>query len=164
MKKNKNLLIIILILVVLISAIVIFVTKEAEEGPIIENNNGTSSPATNTPEETVGFSEVGNIMINNPGFEKGSFYLSYGKPGQVGLSEKLIFDEDSVCIKSEELNCKELISKINKEDWSGKRKSSANLLPQALSRIFCRWWTIWNWPWNTPGTTRPARAFAKAWK
>jgi len=121
MKKNKNLPIIFLIFVVLVSAIVIFVTREAPEGPIIDNNNETSLPTTSIPEETLGFNEEGNIMINNPGFEQGSFYLSYGKPGQAGLFKKLIFDEDSICIKDEELNCNELISIKTKEDWSGKR-------------------------------------------
>ncbi len=120
MKKTQNILIIILILVLLLGAIVFVMQRDTGEGPIIENGNNTTSTPEEGEEETAGFSETGNIVINNPGFEEDVFYLSYEKPGQVGLSEKLIFNEDSSCVKEQEVNCNETIPE-NREDWSGKR-------------------------------------------
>ncbi|MGM0482895.1 MAG: hypothetical protein ACQEP6_03500 [Patescibacteria group bacterium] len=48
------------------------------------------------------FKETGNLVINNPGYPEDVWHLVYEKPGEVGLNEALIFDEDSVCISEGE--------------------------------------------------------------
>lgn len=44
------------------------------------------------------FNTVGNLMMNNPGLKPGVWYLSYEKPGQVGLTTALEFNSDSKCL------------------------------------------------------------------
>jgi len=45
----------------------------------------------------VNFNETGNLIRNNPGFAADTWYLSYEKPGQPGLSVELSFDSESKC-------------------------------------------------------------------
>lgn len=52
--------------------------------------------------ESAEFEEIGNIAINNPGFEEDVWYLIYEAPGEPALFEKLLFDENSVCVYEEE--------------------------------------------------------------
>jgi len=48
-------------------------------------------------ESNINFSEEGNLIINNPGFEANIWYLSYEAVGNSANSVKLSFDQDSVC-------------------------------------------------------------------
>lgn len=44
--------------------------------------------------------KTGNIVINNPGLEKDTWYLVYEEEGSPALSVELIFGEDSLCQNS----------------------------------------------------------------
>lgn len=48
--------------------------------------------------DDVDFYKEGNILINNPGFIEGVWYLSYETPGAPANSVKLSFDKESVCV------------------------------------------------------------------
>jgi hypothetical protein len=63
----------------------------------------------NSEGENINFFKEGNLMINNPGFMKGVWYLSYEFQGSPANSIKLSFDKDSVC-KNETNLCSDLIS------------------------------------------------------
>jgi hypothetical protein len=59
-------------------------------------------------EDNINFSETGNLIINNPGFEENVWYLSYETSGVSAKSVKLSFDDDSIC-KNESNSCSNLI-------------------------------------------------------
>lgn len=59
--------------------------------------------------DNVNFSEIGNLIINNPGFEENAWYLSYEISGVSANSVKLSFDEDSIC-RNETNSCSDLTS------------------------------------------------------
>ena len=61
----------------------------------------------NNKEEDVFFQE-GNLMINNPGFIDGVWYLSYESQGNPANSIKLSFDENSIC-NNETNSCSDLV-------------------------------------------------------
>jgi hypothetical protein len=60
-------------------------------------------------EDNINFSETGNLIINNSGFEENIWYLSYEVPGSSANSVKLSFSDDSVC-KNESNSCSNLIT------------------------------------------------------
>ncbi len=56
---------------------------------------------------SVNFSKEGNLVINNPGFEKNRWYLLYDEPGSAGASVKLFFDDSSSCAK---MSCEKILT------------------------------------------------------
>jgi hypothetical protein len=78
--NRKILLLILIILIAAVVAVLIF-DRPKKEGEILPTN----------------FSEIGNLIRNNPGFVTDAWYLSYEKPGQSGLSVELSFDSESRC-------------------------------------------------------------------
>jgi hypothetical protein len=65
--------------------------------------------SSETKKENINFFKEGNILINNPGFEEGIWYLSYETQGSPANSIKLSFDETSVC-KNQKNSCLYLIA------------------------------------------------------
>lgn len=53
--------------------------------------------SSNGEEDNINFSQEGNLIINNPGFENNIWYLSYEFSGSPANSAKLSFNEDSIC-------------------------------------------------------------------
>lgn len=69
----------------------------------------SESPSVVLDGEEITFAEVGNITFNNPGMEEGLFFLVYEEPGQPALTQKLLFDSNSIClIQGEAGACEEL--------------------------------------------------------
>jgi len=64
------------------------------------------------------FSEEGNLLINSPGLETETWYLSYEKPGSPGLTIELSFDEESKCYVNGETDCQLF---LEGENLAGKR-------------------------------------------
>ncbi len=69
--------------------------------------------------ENIDFNRTGNLIMNNPGFEEGVWYLIYETPGSPANSVKLSFDENSSCGNK---NCSDLkigervsVSGLNKD-------------------------------------------------
>lgn len=48
-------------------------------------------------DRNVNFSEIGNLVFNNPGLKADTWYLIYEKPGSAALSAELRFDSESKC-------------------------------------------------------------------
>lgn len=93
-ESNKGISLVIMILsIILLMIIGLFVYWE-----FFSNDN---------KEEDIFFKE-GNLMINNPGFIEGVWYLSYESQGNSANSIKLSFNENSIC--NNETNCSDLVS------------------------------------------------------
>jgi hypothetical protein len=93
-ETNKGISLVIMILGVIVLMIIgLFVYREFLSSSGEENN--------------INFSQEGNLIINNPGFENNIWYLSYESSGSPTNSAKLSFDKDSVC-KSASGSCSNL--------------------------------------------------------
>ncbi len=53
------------------------------------------------------FLEEGVLLKNNPGLEPGAWYLSFEMPGSPGLTEKLYFNNQSICLDGK-IDCNDL--------------------------------------------------------
>ena len=65
--------------------------QPAEPVPVVEEPEIIVEPVETN------FEKTGNLMIDNPGFEPNTWYLSYEVPGKAGLAVKLEFTESSMC-------------------------------------------------------------------
>lgn len=88
-------------------SVLIFQSDFSISGSLVfHNENPSGDPARDktftlpvkikASNKEIDFTETGNLMINNPGFEKDVWYLSYEESGKPGLSVKLQFDQNSV--------------------------------------------------------------------
>lgn len=59
--------------------------------------------------DNINFFEKGNIIINNPGFVKNVWYLSYETQSNLANSAKLLFNKNSIC-KNQTNSCSDLIA------------------------------------------------------
>lgn len=75
------------------------------------------------------FSETGNLVKNNPGMEKNTWYLLYDKPGGPASSIKLSFSQNSLC----ELSIKEEVCQISKLRLGERVKIIGNLKGGAVN-------------------------------
>lgn len=60
-------------------------------------------------EDNINFSKSGNLIINNPGFDAGIWYLSFESQGASANSVKLLFDKESIC-RNENNSCSSLLA------------------------------------------------------
>jgi len=73
-------------------------------GCVEENDFCDETPFKISDRESAeNFSQIGNIVKNNPGLKKDTWYLIYEQPGSPALTIELIFDEESKCIIGEEI-------------------------------------------------------------
>jgi spore germination protein GerM len=88
-----------------IGIILLLLLASCTDNPITPpqtDNNETED----TQEMQVNFSRTGNLMINNPGLDKDTWYLSYETAGKPANQTKLNFDEKTVCLtESGSQNC-----------------------------------------------------------
>lgn len=89
-----------------------FTSNGPDEGLInwVIDNNGKGLRELLIKERV--FSQMGNLMINNPGMEEGKWYLSYEEPGSPGLSKQLKLDNLINCFGEEEI-CSSFLQKDN---------------------------------------------------
>ncbi len=81
--------------------------------------------------EEIDFDKVGNLILNNPGFEEGFWYLSFDEPGQ-HLAIKLLFDTNSICIYEEEKVCDQEIFTPGDRVWVIGKESGDDVLVKKL--------------------------------
>jgi hypothetical protein len=60
-------------------------------------------------EDNINFSKIGNLLIDNPGFDVNTWYLSYETAGDPANNAKLLFDGESIC-KNESNSCSYLFA------------------------------------------------------
>ena len=75
----------------------IHLVKEGGEWKVDSISSGVSSERMVSD-----FSKTGNIVRDNPGYPEGVWFLIFEEPGSPAISKALYFNEDSVCMISEE--------------------------------------------------------------
>jgi len=88
-KGNAVNILLILVSVMAVAGIMVFFFKEVR--PQLKNLG------SETVQNLSNFSETGYLVINNPGLDKNTWYLSYEKIGQPVIVIKLVFSKNSVC-------------------------------------------------------------------
>lgn len=79
-----------IIILVILGAVGVYVLSTRQVVP------GISTPTPSEPGAST-FIEMGNLIVNNPGLKKDTWYLVYEKEGAPGLSAELVFSADSTC-------------------------------------------------------------------
>ncbi|MFH0852008.1 MAG: hypothetical protein V1845_00135 [bacterium] len=87
-KERISLAIVIIVILSVAAALAVWWLQTEE--PLVETINANNL-------ESIGFSHTGNLVKNNPGMERGMWYLLYENPGQAALTAKLVFSGGSLC-------------------------------------------------------------------